>query len=74
MATMTAQEFNKAVALAKRIARDEPVFVTDRGKVSYVLLNIEEYNRIAGIKQSLYEALYNEDAAEIDLELFLPSR
>jgi PHD/YefM family antitoxin component YafN of YafNO toxin-antitoxin module len=69
MAAMTAREFNQSVALAKRIAREEPVFVTDRGKVSYVLLNIDEYNRIAGKKKSLAEALYNEAAADIEFEI-----
>ena len=74
MAAMTAREFNQGVALAKRIAREEPVFVTDRGKVSYVLINIDEYKRIAGKKKSLAEALYNEAAAEIEFESLIPPR
>ena len=47
MTTMTAREFNQNVAKAKRAALDGPVFVTDRGVRSHVLVSSEEYDRMA---------------------------
>lgn len=46
MAAMTAQEFNRYTGRAKIIAQDEPVFITDRGTIQYVLLNIEAYESL----------------------------
>ncbi len=46
MITMTAREFNQSVARAQRIAEDEPVLVTRHGEPAYVLLNIDEYERL----------------------------
>ena len=47
MFTMTAREFNQSVARAQRIAEDQPVLITRRGEPAYVLLTIEEYERLA---------------------------
>lgn len=44
---MTAREFNQSIAKAQRIADGEPVLVTRHGEPAYVLLNIEEYERLA---------------------------
>jgi prevent-host-death family protein len=46
VATMTAQEFNRDVSAAKRAAVDGPVVITDRGKPAFVLLSVEEFERI----------------------------
>lgn len=46
MAAMTAQEFNRYTGRAKTIARKEPVFITDRGRIQYVLLNIDDYESL----------------------------
>lgn len=46
MATMSAQEFNRDVSAAKRAAADGPVVITDRGTPAFVLLSVEEYERI----------------------------
>lgn len=43
---LTAREFNQDTARAKRAAKNGPVFITDRGKPSHVLLSIEEYERL----------------------------
>jgi len=44
---MTAREFNQSIAKAQRIADGEPVLVTRHGEPAYVLLNIDEYERLA---------------------------
>jgi prevent-host-death family protein len=46
VATMSAQEFNRDVSVAKRAAAEGPVVITDRDKPAFVLLSIEEYERI----------------------------
>lgn len=52
MFTMTAREFNQSVARAQRVADDQPVMITKRGEPAYVLLNIAEYERLAGSESS----------------------
>lgn len=46
MAAMTAQEFNRYTGRAKVLAKEEPVFVTERGVVQYVLLSINDYESL----------------------------
>lgn len=69
MASMSAREFNQNVSKATRIADEEPVFVTRRGKVEYVLISIEEYEGFKKEKLSLYEALQMPEVEDIELEI-----
>ncbi len=57
----TAREFNQDVGRAKRVARQEPVFVTDRGRPSHVLLTFEMYRQITGKMDSIVDLLAMED-------------
>lgn len=57
MKTVTSRAFNRDVSSAKRLARDEPVFVTDRGKPTHVLLGIEAYRQLMGKPEALAERL-----------------
>ena len=66
--TLTSRELNQDVTRAKREAQDGPVFITDRGKPSHVLLSIEAYRRLTGQRRNIAEALAMPDAAEIDFE------
>jgi len=56
---MTAREFNQSIAKAQRIADGEPVLVTRHGEPAYVLLNIDEYERLAprAARKSLLDLL-----------------
>ncbi|WP_373740389.1 type II toxin-antitoxin system Phd/YefM family antitoxin [Neisseria sp.] len=54
---MTAQEFNRQVSRAQQECENSPVFVTHRGNLAYVLLNYQEYRRLAGKEESIAEAL-----------------
>ena len=45
----SAREFNQDTAGAKRAAEDGPVYVTDRGRPSHVLLSITEYERLLAV-------------------------
>jgi prevent-host-death family protein len=48
MKVVTSREFNQDVSQAKRLARLDPVFVTDRGKPTHVLMSIETYRELSG--------------------------
>jgi prevent-host-death family protein len=65
---MTSREFNQDVSRAKRAAKKGPVFVTDRGRPSHVLLNIDEYRAITGEPKSLVELLAMPGVANIEFE------
>lgn len=55
--TFSSRDFNHDTGQAKKAAKDGPVFITDRGKPSHVLLSIEEYQRITGSRMTLLDAL-----------------
>ena len=68
--TLTSREFNQDSGRAKKAAEKGPVFITDRGRPSHVLLSIEEYRRMAGTRTRIADALaMSGAAAEIDLPL-----
>jgi prevent-host-death family protein len=46
--SISARNFTRNVAAAKRAAARGPVFITDRGRPAFALLKIEDYYRIAG--------------------------
>ena len=45
---MSSLEFDRDAGRAQQLAEKEPVFITDRGKASHVLLSIGQYRRLAG--------------------------
>jgi prevent-host-death family protein len=57
MRTIGSRQFNQDVSAAKRLARQEPVFVTDRGRPTHVLMSIEDYRRLSGEKESIVDLL-----------------
>ena len=66
--TLSSREFNQDTARAKRAAREGPVFSTDRGKPSLVLLSIDEYRTVTGNRISMADLLYYPGAGEIEFE------
>jgi prevent-host-death family protein len=65
-ATFTSREFNQDTARAKRAAETGPVFITDRGKPAYVLMSIEEYQRLKERPMNLREALMDPNGDDFD--------
>ena len=49
--TFSSREFTRDVSAAKRAAANGPVFITDRGRPAFALLQIDDYHRIAGRKE-----------------------
>jgi prevent-host-death family protein len=65
---LSGREFNQDTSRAKRAAKRGPVFITDRGRPSHVLLTVEEYERITGGQKSVADLLAMPAAAEIEFE------
>jgi prevent-host-death family protein len=63
---LTSRQFNQDVSAAKRIARDEPVFVTDRGRPTHVLMSIESFRSISGRRDSIVDLLAMPDPPPVD--------
>ena len=61
MLVVASRAFNQDVSQAKRLARSEPVFVTDRGRPTHVLLSFEAYRTLAGTSDTLIDLLAMED-------------
>lgn len=68
-----ARRFNQDTAAAKRAAEDGPVYVTDRGRPSHVLLTFGEYSRLVeagGGPGDLLSVLGSDaEAAAVDLDV-----
>jgi PHD/YefM family antitoxin component YafN of YafNO toxin-antitoxin module len=70
--TLSSREFNQKIGYAKKAAQDGPVFVTDRGEQTHVLLNVQEYRKITSKGQTLSEMLAYPPLAEIDDDFEFP--
>lgn len=57
MKVITSRDFNQDVSAAKRAARIEPVFVTDRGRATHVLMSVEAYRKITGQAETIVDLL-----------------
>lgn len=60
------REFNQDVSRAKRLAIYEPVFVTDRGRPTHVLLSIDAYHHLAGKTDTLADLLAASDPIRVE--------
>lgn len=65
MGTMSSREFNQDVGKAKRVARIEPVFITDRGRPTHVLMSFEAFRQISGQTESIIDLLAMEDEVDV---------
>ena len=65
---LSSREFNQDTSRAKRAAKRGPVFITDRGRPSHVLLTAEEYQRITEGQKNIVDLLSMPAAAEIEFE------
>lgn len=65
MSVVSARTFNQSPSKIKAMASDGPVFVTDRGKPTLVVLNMADYQRMSGGGSVLDAVRMDED---IDFE------
>ncbi|WP_426012840.1 type II toxin-antitoxin system Phd/YefM family antitoxin [Caulobacter sp. DWR2-3-1b2] len=68
MKVISSRDFNQDVSQAKRAARIEPVFVTDRGKATHVLMSVETYRRLTGQTETIVDLLAMPGLPAIDLD------
>ena len=54
--------------MIKKDSDTGPVFITDRGTPSHVLLSIDDYNRLVGEKENIVNLLGMKEVADIDFE------
>jgi PHD/YefM family antitoxin component YafN of YafNO toxin-antitoxin module len=64
--TLSSRAFNQDTGAAKRAARHGPVFITDRGRLSHVLLSIEDYQKLAGAQANIIDLLAMPAAPRIE--------
>lgn len=67
--TITSREFSHDRGGAKKAVQKGPVFITDRGKLSLVLMAAEEYLRLTGGQKNLAELLYMPGAEDVEFEI-----
>jgi len=48
MSVVSARTFNQSPSRVKAMAKDGPVFVTDRGQPTIVVLTVDDYERLSG--------------------------
>ncbi|MEP1521284.1 type II toxin-antitoxin system Phd/YefM family antitoxin [Ascidiaceihabitans sp.] len=66
--TISSHEFNQDPNRAIGDARNGPVFITDRGKPSHVLMSYDEYARITSVCSNIVEALSMKGLSEVDFD------
>jgi hypothetical protein len=66
--TLSSREFNQDSNRAKKAALDGPVFITDRGTPSHVLLSIDAYRKLTANPVSIVDLIGMTDAADIDFD------
>ena len=57
MKRVTSRELNQDVSRAKRFALVEPVFVTDRGRPTHVLISIDAWRQLSGERENMAQLL-----------------
>jgi len=55
--TFSSRVFNQDVGKAKRAAQNGPVFITERGNPSHVLLAFSEYKKITNKSRNIIEVI-----------------
>jgi prevent-host-death family protein len=68
MKVISSREFNQDVSQAKRAARIAPLFITDRGKPTHVLLSIADWRRMNGEKETIVDLLAMPRIAGLDAD------
>jgi prevent-host-death family protein len=68
MTTITGRDFNQNAAKARQLAEHEPIFVTDHGEPSHVLMSYALYQRLTHRQKSnaARVSMSEEAAAQID--------
>ena len=66
--TLPIEEFLRNASDAASAADKEPVFITERGRTTHVLLKFSDYQRLIREHRNMAELLSVPDMADIDFE------
>lgn len=66
--TLSSREFNQDTSGAKKACRSGPVFITDRGRPSHVLMLYEDYQRVIGHQKNILDLVGMKAAGDIYFE------
>lgn len=66
--TLSSREFNQDASGVKKLALNGPVFIMDRGRAAYVLLSIEEYQKLKGGTAGIIDMLAMPGIEDIEFE------
>ncbi len=68
---MSSREFNQHVSKAKHVAEKEPLLITDRGQGKFVLLNLDDYDKLRArvSAESILSQLIMPEASSVEFEL-----
>lgn len=67
--TISRREFQQNANQAQKATRQGPVFITNRGRTTQVLLSIEDYHRLSGERQNIADLLAMPGLADIELDI-----
>ena len=80
MSIMSMRQHSQDSSGAVKAANKEPVFLTNRGKTTHVLLSIKDYEKLKGKPMSIVEMLRHPESDHIDFDppklegpLFIPA-
>jgi prevent-host-death family protein len=65
--TVPSQQLSQDLTRAMKASKNGPVFITDRGKPTHVLLSIEEYQNLTR-RRSIADSLAMPDVSDIEFE------
>lgn len=70
MQTVTSRSFNQDPSSVKRAATLSPVQITERGKVSHILLSIDKYQEITNGAENIVDMLAMPEASDYKFKKF----
>ena len=65
--TVTSRELNQDISKVKKVCEVGPVYVTNRGKPTHVMMTFAEYQKLVGNDENIVELLAMDDD-NIDFE------
>jgi len=66
--TVSSREFARNVSGAKRLARQSPLFIADRGDPTFVLMHMDEYRRLTHTGKTMLDLLTMPESDGIDFD------
>jgi PHD/YefM family antitoxin component YafN of YafNO toxin-antitoxin module len=66
--TLSSRQFNQDASGAKKAAHQGPVFITDRGRPTHVLLTIEDYQNLTDHPSNIVDLLTMPGVEDLDFQ------